>query len=239
MRCSLALVAVVIGVGCDGEGGQTFRQGVEAICTAEQTSNATEVAPADRDRVISAWVAQHVRNQEALAVFGSLAGRPTTEHAAILAAAAKKAGLTTCPLAERRVDDPVVRQADPTPPTTPPPAPPAPGPRAPGSVEVTTITASSTTATRAIQDKLQSAYRSALTRCYRSALSRQPGLGGTVTVRFTVSPTGRTAESTVEAPDPALGQCVEQSARSWRFDSLIAAEDQPALQVELVLTLVP
>jgi hypothetical protein len=246
MRHALGFVVVMIGSGCGGEPGQTFRHGVELICKAEQSSNAAEAAPPERAAVISRWVAQHVSNREARALFGSLAESPATEHAALLAEAARKAGVASCPLAERRVVEPAPAPPDPAPPDPAPASPPAPSEpapaparRVPGSVEVTKVSAPSAEAEQAIRDKIGAAYSSSLTRCYRNARADAPDLAGTVTMQLALSPTGRTSHATVEAPNAALGQCIEQSAGSWRFDTVKAAEQVPGFQVELVLTLVP
>ena len=68
--------------------------------------------------------------------------------------------------------------------------------------------------------------RDKYTRCYEDARRLQPGLRGRVHLKATIDPTGQVvavaqAKNTVSE---AVGQCLSEKIRAWRFPKPDAAE---------------
>jgi hypothetical protein len=56
--------------------------------------------------------------------------------------------------------------------------------------------------------------------CFDAGLARAPGIGGRVSLRFTIGPDGRAGSITVEEDelgDPLVGQCLCAELSSWQF----------------------
>jgi TonB family protein len=59
--------------------------------------------------------------------------------------------------------------------------------------------------------------------CYNAGLTRNPGLAGRVTVRFSILSTGKVASSVIEqntAKDARLGDCIAAAVKRWKFPAI-------------------
>ncbi len=65
--------------------------------------------------------------------------------------------------------------------------------------------------------RIQQVYMNGLKRCHRELLKRDPGAGGTVTLRFTVGETGRVVRVKAAGFNDGVDRCIEQRAGAWRF----------------------
>ncbi|WP_428267995.1 AgmX/PglI C-terminal domain-containing protein [Haliangium sp.] len=86
--------------------------------------------------------------------------------------------------------------------------------------------------------RIQQVYMKGLTRCHRELLKREPGAGGTVTLRLTVGETGRVTRVKARGFDDGVDRCIEQRAGAWRFGVPKDDDGDPTsadFQVSLVL----
>jgi outer membrane biosynthesis protein TonB len=77
--------------------------------------------------------------------------------------------------------------------------------------------------------KIQSGYMTGLKRCYRQRLAADPEAKGSVKIRLSVEPTGRTTGIEVTAFHPDLERCTKQSMQNWRFPVAKGADGEPIL----------
>jgi len=89
---SFAALAVAA-IGC---GGQSFADGVAALCDGPNAAQVTSAKSADRAARLATWVDAHVDNAEVRALIDGLAQAPVRRRASDLAAALKRAGLDRC-----------------------------------------------------------------------------------------------------------------------------------------------
>ena len=95
---SLALALALAGCGSK-KSGQSFRAGMELVCSAGEQPDVTRRNPAERARAMSQWIDGAVHNAEARAAFTKFGEARPAEGAKILAEAAQRAGLARCALA--------------------------------------------------------------------------------------------------------------------------------------------
>jgi hypothetical protein len=72
--------------------------------------------------------------------------------------------------------------------------------------------------------KIQSSYISRMRRCYNKGLSRNPTLGGIVTLTFTVNRYGRVDGEAVGIT-PKVDACLTAALSSWRFPTATARKE--------------
>jgi TonB family protein len=56
--------------------------------------------------------------------------------------------------------------------------------------------------------------------CYNKGLTKDPGLAGTVTIGFTIDPSGNVSTASVKddtVPDEDVGKCVAKAVKRWKF----------------------
>ncbi len=79
---------------------QSFLEGMQALCKSIDEVPANPDAMAYQ-RSMAAWIGANVRNQEVRELFTIIGDMPPAQRPGMLSAAAAKAGLPHCPLAER------------------------------------------------------------------------------------------------------------------------------------------
>ena len=94
----LTLALAVAGCGAK-KSSQSFRAGMELICSAGEQPAVARRNPAERAQAMSEWIRTEVTNAEARAAFGAVADASPGERARALMAAARRAGLERCALA--------------------------------------------------------------------------------------------------------------------------------------------
>ncbi len=79
---------------------------------------------------------------------------------------------------------------------------------------------------------IKNRYQSRVIACYQRALKTNQGLGGKVVVSFTVGPAGSVIKASAEGFDDGVDRCIEQEARTWRFEK---PEGQATFEIPFVL----
>ena len=80
--------------------GQSFQEGMQALCNSIDAVPASE-DPAQHQRQLARWLDTHVTNAQVREVFALIGDMPASQRPGMLSAAAAKAGLQSCALAER------------------------------------------------------------------------------------------------------------------------------------------
>ena len=80
--------------------GQSFQDGLAKLCNSINEVPA-DLAPAEKQRAVSAYINEHVQNTEVRELFTLLGQMPPKQRPGMMAAAAAKAGLNGCPIAEQ------------------------------------------------------------------------------------------------------------------------------------------
>ena len=91
------LVLLSITAAC---GGQSFEEGILAICQSPSQAPVAAAQPSARATAAGLWIGQHVTNPEARELFAALAPLPPDQKAHRARQAAARAGIDRCPLAE-------------------------------------------------------------------------------------------------------------------------------------------
>ncbi|MCE9577102.1 MAG: AgmX/PglI C-terminal domain-containing protein [Deltaproteobacteria bacterium] len=69
----------------------------------------------------------------------------------------------------------------------------------------------------AVLAKIMSAYMSGLKRCHKDLLKTDPVARGKVTLKFTVSESGRVSKASVKGFNDGLDSCIQARVTTWRF----------------------
>ncbi len=85
------------------------------------------------------------------------------------------------------------------------------------TVSTKTTDTDSTLTPDAVLKKIQSAYMSALQRCYKTYLAKDATARGKVTLSFTVNESGRTTDSDAKGFSGEVDACIEGLMPSWTF----------------------
>jgi RNA processing factor Prp31 len=80
------------------EGGQTFREGMAALCESYEKAPKSD-DPAESQKLLHAWLGEHVTNEKVREVFTLVGEMPPSQRGGMLRAAAAKVGITECALA--------------------------------------------------------------------------------------------------------------------------------------------
>ncbi len=84
--------------------------------------------------------------------------------------------------------------------------------------------------------KIFSTYMAGLKRCYKQQLAADPAAKGSMQIRFSVEPTGRTTEILVTSFHPDHETCAKGLMQSWRFPVAKGPDGEPvATAFELTL----
>jgi hypothetical protein len=75
----------------------------------------------------------------------------------------------------------------------------------------------STLTPEAVLAKIMSAYMSGLKRCHKDLLKTDPTARGKVTLKFTVSESGRVSKASVAGFNDGLDSCIQARVLTWRF----------------------
>lgn len=77
--------------------------------------------------------------------------------------------------------------------------------------------------------KILSAYMAGLKRCYKQRLAADPAAKGSVQIRLSVEPTGRTTEILVTSFHPDHESCAKGLIQSWRFPVAKSPDGEPVV----------
>jgi hypothetical protein len=73
---------------------------MDALCRSVEEVPAEGLEPAERQRRIAAWIGEHVTNEGARELFEAIGASPPKQRKSLMLAAAAKAGITHCAIAE-------------------------------------------------------------------------------------------------------------------------------------------
>jgi hypothetical protein len=71
----------------------------------------------------------------------------------------------------------------------------------------------------AVKAKLRGPYLRRIQQCYTQALTGNPNLAGTLSIKFTLLPSGKVAGMTAIGFDAGMDACVVASMKKWVFDN--------------------
>jgi hypothetical protein len=100
MTRALLLLFALLGPAACGTKAQSFREGVEIICSAGDEPSLAHANPADRQARMSDWIEARLRNAEARTLFAAIADASPDVRQSLLGDAAKRAGLDRCALVD-------------------------------------------------------------------------------------------------------------------------------------------
>jgi hypothetical protein len=89
-----------------------------------------------------------------------------------------------------------------------------------------------------VMRKIRDVYMTGLKACHKALLKRDPSAGGTVSLKFTVGPTGRVTRVKASGFDPGVDSCIETRAQAWRFGVPKDSDGEPTdatFRISLVL----
>ncbi|MCE9573889.1 MAG: hypothetical protein K8W52_12135 [Deltaproteobacteria bacterium] len=212
---------------------QSFRAGMTVMCEAATPTRIAIEDPALRERILIAWIDDHLTNDDARAALRAMAAAAPAERPRIVRAAAIEAGLAQCALvdflehpppppgpravaaADPAVDAPVVGAVvasdepvilDVSPPRV-----------APGSVEVGEVSATGALTPEQIRAQLTPANLAAIATCYQEARAATPALGGRLAIDLAADGAGHATEVHVTGLTDELGACVARAVGGWQF----------------------
>jgi hypothetical protein len=79
-------------------GGQTFKEGMVALCESFEKAPKSEDA-AESQKLLHGWLTEHVTNEKVREVFSLVGKMPASQRSGMLRAAAAKVGIESCALA--------------------------------------------------------------------------------------------------------------------------------------------
>lgn len=82
----------------EAPGGQTFREGMLALCESFEKAPKSEDA-AESQKLLHTWLAENVTNEKVREVFALVGEMPPSQRGGMLRAAAAKVGIQSCALA--------------------------------------------------------------------------------------------------------------------------------------------
>ena len=79
---------------------QSFQEGMQRLCDSVNEVD-RELSPSDRQRAVAQWIDTHVSNEQVRELFTIMAQVPPSKRAGMMKAAATKAGIASCAIAEQ------------------------------------------------------------------------------------------------------------------------------------------
>ena len=80
--------------------GQSFQDGMQLICDALEHVD-TGLAPSERQQAVATWIGENVTNPQVRELFSIIGDVPPSKRSGMMRAAAAKAGITKCPIADQ------------------------------------------------------------------------------------------------------------------------------------------
>lgn len=78
---------------------QTFKEGMQLLC--DSINKVETTAPAEMQQAVATWIDENVKNPDVRELFSIMGNVAPNKRAGMMKAAAAKAGITTCAIAER------------------------------------------------------------------------------------------------------------------------------------------
>ncbi|MCP4444765.1 MAG: hypothetical protein GY811_05390 [Myxococcales bacterium] len=79
---------------------QSFEAGMQLLCDSVDKVD-SNLAPSERQRAVAQWIDENVKNSQVRELFSIMGDVPPNKRAGMMKAAAAKAGITLCAIAER------------------------------------------------------------------------------------------------------------------------------------------
>ena len=80
--------------------GQSFQDGMQLICDALEHVDAG-LTPSERQQAVATWIGENVTNPQVRELFSIIGDVPPSKRSGMMKAAAAKAGITKCPIADQ------------------------------------------------------------------------------------------------------------------------------------------
>lgn len=80
--------------------GQSFQEGMQRLCDSIQQVD-SDLDPSSRQVAIAKWIDENVKNTQVRELFSIMGEVPPSKRAGMMQAAAAKAGLESCPIADQ------------------------------------------------------------------------------------------------------------------------------------------
>lgn len=80
--------------------GQSFQDGMQLICDSLEHID-PNLDPSEKQKAVATWIGENVTNTQVRELFSIMGDVPPSQRAGMMKAAAAKAGITKCPIADQ------------------------------------------------------------------------------------------------------------------------------------------